>query len=131
MPYSKMTHAVDPKKEIWDQLGDISDISLYNTQVMVAIYIRPEKTASGLFLAAQTRDEDKWQGKVGLVIKKGPQAFVEADDSAWFDGVDVEVNDWVYFRHSDAWLVTVHGVLCAILKDVNVRGKVGSPDQVW
>ena len=68
MPYMKMTHAIDPKKEIWDQLGNIDDIELFNTQVMVAIYVRPEKTASGLFLAAQTRDEDKWQGKTGLVI---------------------------------------------------------------
>lgn len=130
MPYARMTHDVDPKKTIHDELGDISEIELFHNQVLAAIYIRPEKTKSGLYLSGQTRDEDKWQGKVGLIVKTGPDAFKD-DTGKWFNGVDINVGDWIYFRPSDGWQITVHGVLCRILDDTDIRGRMSAPDQVW
>lgn len=130
MPYARMTHDVDPKKTIHDELGDISEIELFHNQVLAAIYIRPEKTKSGLYLSGQTRDEDKWQGKVGLIVKTGPDAFKD-DTGKWFNGVDINVGDWIYFRPSDGWQITVHGVLCRILDDTDIRGRISAPDQVW
>jgi co-chaperonin GroES (HSP10) len=125
-----MTHAVDPKKSIRDELGDISDVEIFNNQVLCAIYVRPEKTASGIYVTQTTRDEDKIQGKVGLIIKMGPAAFV--DDGQWFSGNLIFVEDeWVVFRPSDGWSVTVNGVLCRIIDDVNIRGRIQHPDQVW
>ena len=130
MPYRRMNHSVDPKKVILDEMGDISKVELFNNQVLVAIYMRPEKTASGILLPGQTRDEDKYQGKAGLVIKLGPNAFGETTDNL-FNGVDVNLHDWVYFKPSDVWSITVHGVLCRILDDTAVRGKIDAPDVVW
>jgi co-chaperonin GroES (HSP10) len=130
MPYVRMTHDVDPKKVILDELGDISDVELYHNQVLVAIYIRPEKTKSGLYLSSQTRDEDKYQGKVGLVVKTGPQAFKD-DTGKWFKDVAISPHDWVYFRPSDGWQVTLHGVLCRIIDDTDIRGRLPAPDAVW
>ncbi len=100
MPYARMTHDVDPKKVIHDELGDISEIELFHNQVLAAIYIRPEKTKSGLYLSNNTREEDKWQGKVGLIVKTGPDAFKD-DTGKWFNGVNINVGDWIYFRPSD------------------------------
>ena len=125
-----MEHETDPAENIRKEMGDISDIEIFHNQVLVAIYIRPEKTKSGLYLSAQTRDEDKYQGKVGLIIKKGADAFVD-DSGKWFKGVKLDVGDWVYFRPSDGWQITVHGQLCRILDDTAVKGRVDQPDRVW
>ena len=130
MPYMRMEHAENPADTIREEMGDISDIEVFHNQVLVAIYIRPEKTKSGLYLSAQTRDEDKYQGKVGLIIKKGADAFVD-DSGKWFKGVKLDVGDWIYFRPSDGWQITVHGQLCRILDDTDIRGRIPGPDAVW
>jgi len=130
MPYMRMEHETDPAEAIRKEMGDISDIEIFHNQVLVAIYIRPEKTKSGLYLSSQTRDEDKYQGKVGLIIKKGADAFVD-DTGKWFKGVNLDVGDWIYFRPSDGWQITVHGQLCRILDDTDVRGRIPQPDTVW
>jgi len=130
MPYMRMEHATDPAEAIRKEMGDISDIEIFHNQVLVAIYIRPEKTKSGLYLSAQTRDEDKYQGKVGLIIKKGADAFVD-ESGKWFKGVNLDVGDWIYFRPSDGWAITVHGQLCRILDDTDIRGRIPTPDTVW
>lgn len=130
MPFMRMQHDVDPKKAIWDDLGDISDIEIFHTQVLVAVYLRPEKTKSGIYMAPQTRDEDKYQGKVGLIIKKGADAFIDPEGK-WFKGVKLDVGDWVVFRPSDGWQINVHGRLCRILADTDIRGRLPAPDAVW
>jgi co-chaperonin GroES (HSP10) len=130
MPYMRMEHDIDPAETIRKEMGNISDIEIFHNQVLVAIYIRPEKTKSGLYLSAQTREEDKYQGKVGLIIKKGADAFVD-DSGKWFKGVNLDVGDWIYFRPSDGWQITVHGQLCRILDDTDVRGRIPQPDTVW
>lgn len=130
MPYMRMEHDIDPAETIRKEMGNISDIEIFHNQVLVAIYVRPEKTKSGLYLSAQTREEDKYQGKVGLIIKKGADAFVD-DSGKWFKGVNLDVGDWIYFRPSDGWQITVHGQLCRILDDTDVRGRIPQPDTVW
>ena len=65
MPFMIMQHETDPAKAILDEIGDISNVEVFNNQLLVAVYIRPEKTKSGLLLPGQTRDEDKFQSKVG------------------------------------------------------------------
>jgi len=130
MPYRPMKHNIDPKKILLDEMGDISNVDIYNNQVLVAVYLRPEQTGSGIFLPEKNRDEDRYQGKVGLVLKLGPNAFGETNDN-FFNGVDVKLSDWVYFKPSDGWSITVHGVLCRILDDSSVRGKIDAPDVVW
>lgn len=130
MPYMRMEHETDPAENIRKEMGDISDIEIFHNHVLVAVYIRPEKTKSGLYLSSQTRDEDKYQGKVGLIIKKGADAFID-ESGKWFKGVNLDVGDWIYFRPSDGWQITVHGQLCRILDDTDVRGRIPTPDAVW
>ena len=125
-----MDHALDPKKELISVLGDTSNVEIFNNQILVAIYIRPEKTVGGIILTNTIRDEDKWQGKIGLVIKKGPSAFVD-DSKNWFNGITLDVNDWVIFRPSDGWGLTINGIMCRLLEDTVIRGRVSHPDQVF
>ena len=119
-----MQHNEDPKNEIWKAIGDLSDFQLFGNEVLVAIYIRPQKTSSGIFLTDNYRDEDKWQGKIGLVLKKGNTSLVDPTDM-------VEVNDWVLFRPSDGWGLTVNGVMCRLLDDRVIRGRPLKPDTVY
>ena len=119
-----MQHNEDPKEEIWKAVGDLADFQLFGNEVLVAIYIRPQKTSSGIFLTDNYRDEDKWQGKIGLVLKTGGTSLVELSDT-------VNVNEWVLFRPSDGWGLTVNGVMCRLLDDRVIRGRPAKPDTIY
>jgi co-chaperonin GroES (HSP10) len=130
MPYMVMDHAVDPNKKLKEDIGDISNIEIFNNQILVAVYIRPEKTKGGIMLPGQTRDDDKYQSKVGLVLKKGPTAFLD-DTESWFKDVTIDQDDWVVFKPSDGWAIVVNNVMCRMIDDTLVRGRVQHPDNVW
>lgn len=125
-----MLHENDPKETLFTELGDTSKIELLNTQVLVAVYIRPEKTKGGIIMAPKARDEDRYQSKVGLIIKTGPTAFVD-DGGKWFGKVNLKVGDWIVFRPSDGWNVTVNGVLCRMFDDTAIRARIPHPDSVY
>jgi co-chaperonin GroES (HSP10) len=130
MPHMVMAHDVDPKEVILNELGDIEKFKVFHNEVIVAVYLRPEKTKSGIFLTDQHRDEDRHQSKVGLVVKMGPEAFNDPNGN-WFRGMDVKLQDWVVYRPSDGWTITVNNVLCRVLKDTNIRGSIPHPDMIW
>jgi co-chaperonin GroES (HSP10) len=125
-----MLHEEDPKKTIVKEIGDLSGFELMNTQVLVAVYIRPEKTKGGIIMTTKSRDEDRYQSKVGLILKAGPSAFVD-DEGKWFSGLNLGVGDWIVFRPSDGWNVTVNGVLCRMFDDTAVRMRIPHPDNVY
>jgi co-chaperonin GroES (HSP10) len=127
-PAMKMIHNVDPRKVIWDSAGDLKTIDLAANQVLIGLYKRPEKTASGLYLADQTRKEDEYQGKVGLVLKMGPLAF---DDDEYFKGFRANVGDWVAAWVSDGKQIQINDCLCRVVKDSEVRLRVDAPDRVY
>jgi hypothetical protein len=130
MPYMRMTHDVDPTKKILDEIGDLSTVEIFNNQILVGVYIRPQKTKSGLYLSDKTTDEDRFQSKVGLLLKVGSRAF-EENEEGWFKGDKFSLHDWLVFRPSDGWSITVNGVLCRMLADTQVKGRVKFPDEVW
>lgn len=130
MPPMKMAHDADPSKEILETVGDLSELEIFNNQILVGIYIRPQKTKGGIILTDATVDEDRYQGKVGLVLKVGASAFQD-EKGQWFKNVDIKVGDWVVFRPSDGWAIAVNGAPCRILEDYSVRARVQHPDHVW
>jgi len=129
MPHMPMSHDEDPKQNLLDQLGDISQVELFHNQVLLAVYLRPEKTKSGLILTANHLDEDKYQSKVGLLVKRGPLAFEQ--DGDWFTGMTFQDHEWLIFRPSDGWSITVNGVLCRIFDDISIKGRAPHPDSVY
>jgi co-chaperonin GroES (HSP10) len=125
-----MKHKTDPAKVIWDKVGKLDDVEIFFGNILVAIYEMPEQTKSGLFLPDKTRDENLYQGKVGLVVKKGPMAFKD-DENTKFEGQNVEVGDWVAFRPSDGWPWSINKVEYRLLRDVDIKARVAAPDSVW
>lgn len=135
----RMFHEVDPRKDLQDRIGSVDHVKLLHNQVLVATYIRPKKTSGGIWLTDDTRKEDEYQGKVGLVIAKGPLAFVD-DDRNQFHGQNVEIGDWISYRQSDGWQLVLRGAPttenpkgehhCRMLQDIDIKAVLTSPDDL-
>jgi hypothetical protein len=135
MPALHAVHESDPAKELLKKVGSLKAFELLGNAILLAVYIRPKKArfrTLTLDLPDQTRKEDEHQGKVGLVLKKGPLAFVD-DEHVQFHGQDVKVGDWVVIRPADGWGLTItqNGVLCRMVTESAIRMKIPSPDAVW
>ena len=139
MPAVAQVTPEEDAKKYFEMAGNLADIDVFNNQVLVAVYIRPEKSAGGVLFAPSTRDEDRFQSKAGLILKVGPTAF-EDPTGNWFAGVDVKVGDWIMFRASDGWQMTLcHrsksnapiNLLCRLLDDTAVRARITDPNRVY
>jgi len=130
-----MKHDVDPAQQILKQLGDISKFGVMHNDVLIAVYLRPDKkqiegSDKVLYLPPGTCREDEYQGKAGLVLKKGPLAFV-SDENYDFKGQDVKPGDWVAIWVSDGRKIVINGVLCRMVEDRWIRLKIPAPDAVY
>lgn len=126
----RIAQASDPKRAIIDAVGDLSGIDILFNHILIGIYFRPEKTAGGIIRPTENIREDQFQGKCGLVLKKGPMAFKD-DDVNRFYGQNVEVGDWIVFRVSDGWSLTVNETPCRMLEDANIRMKLVNPSMIF
>lgn len=134
MPALLAIHDTDPRKEIMKKVkAQIADMVLFGNAILVATYKRPKMARyKSLDLALPDSDEDKHQGKVGLVIKLGPMAYKD-DDTVQFHGQEVKVGDWVVYRPADGWALTLaeNQVDCRMLVEASIRMRIPSPDAVW
>lgn len=126
----QLSQATDQKAELIKAVGDISNFHIFNNRVLVATYIEPEKTAGGIILPQSRTQESKWQGKIGLVLKKGPLAFTD-DETTKFAGQDVEIGDWVFYRPSDGYHFLLKEVDCRLIEDVHIMGVIPHPQYIW
>ena len=134
---------LDEKEAILSKLGDLSQVQIAQNEVLVAIYIRPEKSAGGILLTDRTRKEDNYQGKVGLVVKIGSACrFVRTNEATGVTyGVDVQLHDWIVTRPSDTWPLDVNGgedtsdpkafTNCRLVFDDQIRMKIPNPGMIW
>jgi hypothetical protein len=131
----KMQHDTDPAKQILKEIGDISKFEVMHNDVLIAVYLRPEKkqiegSDKVIYLPDGTRQEDQYQGKAGVVLSKGPLAFV-SDENYDFKGQDVKPGDWVAIWVSDGRKIIINGVLCRMVEDRHIRLKIPAPDAVY
>jgi len=125
----------DPRGACLRAVGDVSGLDPAPRHLLVVGYIRPEKTSGGIYRPDTSINEDRFQGKVGLVLKNGPLCF-EDDVVNKFGGFKVEEGDWVLFRTSDGWenfAVDKKGRGCPIrwLVDTSIIAKVDDPQRVY
>ena len=132
MPLMVMEHYTDPADDITDRIGDLSEFFVPLNKVLVGIYIRGDTTKGGIIIPDQTRDEDRYQGKAGLILKKGPIAFVD-DDRVKFHGLNPDVGDWVMFRPSNGLKVDIRSKVghCILLADTQIELVIPAPDLVF
>ena len=138
MPAMEMNHDIDPKQAILDRVGDLSGVEVFSSDVLVALYIPPTTTKSGIILSDATRDESRWQGKVGLTLKLGPTAYLDEDGNKFRD---IKEHEWVVFRPSDGYPLQINTmksriskdniVECRVVTDINIRARVAHPDLIY
>ncbi len=126
-----MVHDDDPKATIMaDVAPHLANVEVLGARVLVAVYVRPEKTRSGLILTSKSTDEDKYQGKVGLVLKLGPIAFHD-DDTHRFGRLSPAIGDWIVFSVGDTFGMEMGERRVRSVEDVDVHLIVRNPDCIW
>lgn len=133
MPLMTMENTKDPKQQVIESIGDISGVGVSANGVLIGIYQRPEKTASGIVLPESVRKEEVYQGKCGLILKMGPQAFKDSDNYKFADEDRRAVGDWVIIKVSDGWPVTLNNKNgnCRLVPDSDIRMTIDQPDKVF
>lgn len=117
----------NPKLALIKALGNLSQEQVLGDLVLIAIYIRPEKTSGGIIRPVDNIKEDEFQGKVGLIVKAGPLATEYEDDTPPL----CQVGDWVVYSIKDGWSVTVNDVACRLIPYSRLRMKISQPDLVF
>ena len=110
-------------------LGDFDDDVLHS-QVLCMTYVQRAVTEGGIHLPDETIQEDRFQGKIALVIAMGPGAFKD-DRVAQFHGQKLELHEWVLVRPSDGLELFINGNSCRLFEDVDIRLKIKSPKIYW
>lgn len=118
----------DVRHIIHKMVGDLSGIEIIGDMVLVATYIRRvAKTAGGIWLPDSSKQEDVWQGKAGLVLKWGPDAFRDPDSGEVYEQ-NVAPGEWCVFKVGDGWQVGLRDYPCRLVRDVSIKMKISDPD---
>ncbi len=111
---AQYTATPDLKDAILDKIGNLDGFDIMGYNVLVALYVKPNKTKGGILLSDQTIGEDRFQGKCGLVLKKGPLAFKYQGQYA-FEGPAPNIGDWIFMRAADGWDLDLKGIACRMV----------------
>jgi co-chaperonin GroES (HSP10) len=124
-----VTASNDPRKAIQTIVGDLSGFELIGDRVLVGIFMRPEKTKGGIIRPDMNKEEDVWQGKVGLVLKSGPDAFKNPETGELYEQA-FNPGDWCVFFVGDGRAMQVKDMPCRIVKDTSLIAKIEDPMSV-
>ena len=130
-----VVHKEDPKEALLRKIGPIPEGLVQFSRILVAIYQPPivEKSSGGVLFAQSIQEEDRlesiWQGKCGLIVAMGENAYVD-DEATKFNGTKNAVGDWVWFRPSDGQGCDVNEVFCRVFTERDIIGKLPHPDMV-
>ena len=129
----------DPRQTIIDSIGqkEIDDYEPAANLILIGTYARSDVTKSGLFLGGdRTRQEDRFQGKVGLVLKMGPA--VNHPSRPMVFATPLKVGDWITYRASDAlefFFVDpkkpLDGTSARLLEDGLVMSRIVNPEAIY
>jgi hypothetical protein len=118
------------RQEIWETLGRtyIDGVHIMFNRVLLAIYIAPERSKGGIYRTSTSKEEDLWQGKVGLVVGLGPDAFVDdPTHGVLFNNQRANIGEWVVFKVGDTWDMVINDVACRLVEDANIKMKLKDP----
>ena len=121
---------------IHEALGDLSEYRVLGSNVLLATYVAPGKTQGGIILTDKTREEDRWQCVVGLILKMGAMAFkfdgaYEYTDDMLEKLQPPKVGDYVMFNTSDSREVGVRNQSCRMVDSSLIRMVVPNPDELY
>jgi co-chaperonin GroES (HSP10) len=126
----RMEHLVDPRAELLAEVAPVvATKRIGGHDILLAGYQRPHRTASGIFITEKTRDEDKFQGKVGLIVALGP--LVWQDKSAgWYGDNPPQIGDWVVVDVNTTTAVVIGKRTYRLVQDSYIRMVIDHPDEI-
>ena len=124
------------REELTAAVGDISDMRVTLNRILLAIWVRPKELqvqgGGSILLPDTAREEDKYQGNCGLVLKMGPAAFVDDENYTFAAEEKTKAGDWVLFRRGDGFRLRINGVDCWMLEsEKGIKAIVPYPDMVY
>lgn len=132
----KISAGSDARQVLIDAIGQkaIDDCEPAYDYIMIATYIRSEKTKGGIIIGGdKTRAEDRFQGKVGLVLKCGPMV-----DSEKYPGpfaTPIKIGDWITYRPSDAneffFTQGLDGVSARVISQSLLLKRIKDPEAIF
>ena len=128
-------YKADPRGFLLDRCALwMPKIRVLHNWIITATYYLPGSldVAGGgkIHLPEKTHDEALWQGKIGLVIGKGPLAFKD-NDYVKFDGQNVEIGEWVMYDILEGRQFTIERVHCRRLKDTQIVMTIPDPRMIY
>lgn len=126
----QISQSSDPKAAIIKAVGDLNKQEVFSDLVLVGTYIRNEKTSGGIIRPSEVLKEDEYQGKVGLVLKKGPLAYADWEDDET-RGKSAQLHTWVVFAIKDTWPVQINGAPCRFVPYDKLRMRLTDPSLVF
>jgi co-chaperonin GroES (HSP10) len=128
----ELSQAQDFKTTVLEKLGDLSRYEVLGSNVLLATYIEPEKTAGGIIRPQRNVEEARWQGKVGLILKLGPTAFQYDGPYEWpATARKPSVGDWVMHHASEARELSIKSTSCKIIDSTLIRLVVPNPADIY
>jgi hypothetical protein len=139
--------AADQRSYILELLAPVLDkLEVFGSDVLIATYIEAEKTKGGIIRPDMNLRESIFQGKVGVMLKPGEDAFLfrgsfpyhtkrkgETDEEYLLrvEKSTPKLGDWLYYRTSDAWMCKFNGVNCRIIPDSCIKGRIADPELIY
>lgn len=110
-------------KHIVADIGDVDMPEPCGWFVLVLQYVRPQQSAGGILYADKTLQEDIYQGRTGVVLAVGPDAYSgeRFTSGPWVKPGDLVL--WPPVEAAAARFAYGHGVTLALLNDDRVLAK--------
>lgn len=120
----------DPKLAVWNALGNsLDELLLYRNDVLLVTAPIMAKSKGGIIYADNTKKEERFQGKIGMIVKIGEVAFNDVE--IWpNEATRPTVGDWVVYRNADTHECAINKLSCRFIKDYLIIGKVSAPDAI-
>ena len=101
----------EARRQIHKAIGEVGEVELFGRQVLVAIYIRPQRTNKGFWTTTTLQEDDIYQGQIVLCLAHGPDAFRgdEGYVKATFGDRAPMPGDWLILRPNAGELISLCG----------------------
>jgi hypothetical protein len=101
------------KEHIHQMLGNIDEMELFGRQVLVAVYIRPQRNpVTGVYITQKEQTEDIHQGKAVLILKMGPDACKGDDgyvEATYGPNGPMKSGEWVFLAQQSGFPISLQG----------------------
>ena len=127
----------DPRDLVLKRFADVlPKIPVFGNRVLVAHAPHCERSAGGIIYGDKTKDEHKFQGKVVMCLKLGPNCFRSDGQYPW-RGPTFAPGDWLVCRSSNLFRCGISpeastaGISCGFIFDDLVECIVPNPEMFW